>query len=388
MLPRELHLPAPRPGVALWTQIAYADNGLAREEILTTSSESDAYYDWQRRLSADNGKTWTEPEDVQGVTLNTPAGGMVTYPRVPASPGGTVYRFLMRRLWPGNEIYTYQWGAQKHELNDHVFVTEDGGPERLLRYEDGPDYDPAEPFAPAFCRTNQAYAGQNAAAGPDGAVFFPLSTSRDEGETRLRGVCLMRRDPESEGWQASNQQFVDLEVSCRGMLEPDVAVLRSGAVMVVCRGSNTDLTAGRKWLTVSTDGGKSLAPIEELRYDDGSRFYSPSSIHRFLRSTRNGKLYWLANIVAEPPRSNHPRYPLCLAEIDEERLAVRKDSVIIVDDRGADEPERLQLSNFNVIEDRESLDFEIYVSRLGQDVESFWETGVYRYVFSPPPPKH
>ena len=38
---------------------------------------------------------------------------------------------------------------------------------------------------------------------------------------------------------------------------------------------------------------------------------------------------------------------------------VRRDSLLLVDDRGPDEPAELQISNFNVLEDRETLDIEI-----------------------------
>ncbi|MCY4111087.1 MAG: hypothetical protein OXF96_03985, partial [Chloroflexi bacterium] len=150
------------------------------------------------------------------------------------------------------------------------------------------------------------------------------------------------------------------------------------------RASHTATTPGRKWFSVSDDGGRRFSPFQELRYDDGSRFYSPSSIHRFIRSERNGKLYWLANITPEPPDGNSPRYPLYIAEIDEDGPAVRRDSLRLVDDRGPNEPEALQLSNFNILEDRETLDIEIYLTRLGEVADHFWQAAVYRYFFSPP----
>lgn len=123
--------------------------------------------------------------------------------------------------------------------------------------------------------------------------------------------------------------------------------------------------------------------MEELRYDDGSQFYSPSSIHRFLRAGRNGKLYWFANITPEPPREKYPRYPLYVAEIDEERAAVRKDSLMVLDTRRAGEPETLQLSNFSLLEDRATGNIEIYVTLLGLNPKNCWRSDVYRYVFSP-----
>ena len=105
--------------------------------------------------------------------------------------------------------------------------------------------------------------------------------------------------------------------------------------------------------------------------------------HHFVRSRRNGRLYWIANIVPEPPQNNGPRYPLCIGEIDEDKVAVRKDSLMVIDDRRPDEPEGLQLSSFSVLENREMLDIEIMLTRLGEVPGHFWQGAVYRYTFSP-----
>ncbi len=57
---------------------------------------------------------------------------------------------------------------------------------------------------------------------------------------------------------------------------------------------------------------------------------------------------------------------------------------ILVDDRGDRDPEALQLSNSSIRENREPLDIEIYLTRLGENVEHSWRAGGYRYIFSPP----
>ena len=256
----------------------------------------------------------------------------------------------------------------------------------MLRYEDGPDFDPAAPFAPAFCVSNRAYPGSGMTFAPDGTAYYPFVAYRPGAEYGFTrgGVRLARRDPATGQWTASAPQYIAPEWSSRGLLEPDVARLRDGRLLVVCRGSDTPTTPGRKWRCLSTDDGRTLSPVEEFRYDDGSRFYSPSSIHRFFRATRNGRLYWLANIVAEPPRGNMPRHPLYLAEIDEAKAAVIKDSLVLVDERRAGEPNRVQLSNWSQLEDRETLNWEFYLARLGEHPTSQWECGVTRYIFSPP----
>ena len=386
MLPREQYLPAAGEDTALWCSVSYLDGQLTREEVLRESGSSDAYLEWKRRVSTDNGRTWSDCQPIEDATRQLPGGGLVTYPcgHVFDPRLGLSYERRLLRLWPGEQLYTYEWGKHQHPFNDHTFVVENGQAQKLLKYEEGPDYDPENPFAPEFCTTNRAYLGVNIAFGEDGTAYHPIVCyQRGESYSKTKGgVVLMRREPSSGEWRPSTQEYLSPERSARGLLEPDAAVLKDGRVLVVCRGSNTATTPGRKWFSISADGGRTLSRFEALRYDDGSPFYSPSSIHTFVRSSKNGRLYWLANIVDGPPSGNGPRYPLVLAEIDEEKVAVRKDRLTTVDERGMDEPVALQLSNFSVLEDRETQNIEIYLTRLGENPEHFWQGAVYRYVFS------
>lgn len=381
LVSREPYFPPPGPGVACWLNASYAGPGLERVETLSQSTQSDAYRNWRRRQSEDNGKTWSPPKPIDGVVRETDDGGIVEYPSSPIFDPQEKhsYRFFMVRQWPGLPCYTYDAKHGRPPFVDHVLVSEDGGPPRLLRYEDGADWNPQRPFDPAYLQANKAYMGNAPAFAPDGAAYYPVCVPA-QGSA---GVILFRRDAASGEWRASNCRSIPTEVSSRGLIEPEAAVLRDGRVLVVCRGSNTHKTPGRKWRMLSDDGGKTLGPVEELRYDDGSPFYSPSSIHRFLRSSRNGKLYWFANICPEPPRGNLPRYPLYMAEIDEEKAAVRKESLVMLDTRRPGEPERLQLSNFCLLEDRPTGNIEVYITLLGLDAKDVSRAGVYRYVVSP-----
>lgn len=388
MIERKVYISADEPNTTQWVAgVGYLDAELTREEIHKTSQASDDYRNWMRRTSPDNGRTWSELSPMTGVNVQLPGGGIATFPGNPyVHPGsGRVYRPIMKRLWPGKELYTFSWRTGEHPFNDHTFVEIDDGPAQLLRYEEGPDFDPDDPFASEFSRTNRAYRGQRIFFGADGAAYHPMVCRGSEGNHTQKsgGVVLMRREAKDETWTASDCRYVAPEISSRGMLEPDGAVLRDGRILIVCRGSDTPTTPGRKWMTWSEDGGATLHPIEELRYSDGERFYSPSSIHRFIRSTRTGTLYWLANITAEPPSGNRPRYPLVISVINEDTMSVERDSIEIVDDRGDGEPELIQFSNFHVLEDRKTLDFEIYMTRLGENGEDPRRAAAYRYVYSP-----
>ena len=153
-------------------------------------------------------------------------------------------------------------------------------------------------------------------------------------------------------------------------MEPELAELKDHRVLIVWRGSDTPTTAGRKWFSISRDGGKTLDPVAEWKYDDGSRFYSPSSYHRMIRHSRTGKLYWLGNICAQPPRGNSPRYPLVIDEFDEVKVALKRTTVTAIDDRQPHQSAALHLSNFSLLENRETHDLELHLTTYGQDQDA------------------
>ena len=123
---------------------------------------------------------------------------------------------------------------------------------------------------------------------------------------------------------------------------------------------------GRKYFSISADGGRTLSPVAEWKYDDGTSFYSPSSYHRMLRHS-NGKLYWFGNISATAPEGNSPRYPLVIAEVDEDKAALKRATVTAIDDRMPGQPADMQLSNFSVLENRETHGIELYLAGYGQN---------------------
>ncbi len=386
----EPYLPAAGEDAAQWMSVSYIDGHLTRQEILNTSSASDAYFDFRKRASHDNGRTWSDFIPLQRVTRQLPGGGLVTYPGKYTYDSNLkiLYQTGMRRLFPGRELYDYQG----HAYIDHSMILENGRETEMI-YETGPSFDPENPFDSLYQITNRAYMGQQVVVDKDGKAFFPLVCYRSGPGNLVNqgGVVLMSRDPVSGQWSSSNQQYISPNLSSRGLLEPDVAILNNGHLLIVCRGSNVkgqehtshpDSLQSRKWFLLSSDGGKTLSPVSELRYDDGSRFYSPSSIHSFIRSSENGKLYWVANITETEPVGNSPRYPLYIAEIDESIPAVKKSSLVMIDDRRENETERLQLSNFSLIENRENRDIEIYITKIGSVPDHFWQGAVYKYILS------
>ena len=84
----------------------------------------------------------------------------------------------------------------------------------------------------------------------------------------------------------------------------------------------------------------------------------------FLRSSRTGKAYWIGNISRVRPRAGWPRYPLVIAELDEQKLGLRRETVTVIDDRGREDASDMQLSNFGFLEDPATGHILVYLNRL------------------------
>jgi hypothetical protein len=165
-------------------------------------------------------------------------------------------------------------------------------------------------------------------------------------------------------------------------MEPEVAELKDGRLLVVWRGSDTPKTPGRKWFSLSSDGGLTLTEPAEWKYEDGSRFYSPSAWHRMLRHSVTGKLYWFGNICPEPPDGNWPRYPLIIAEVDENKAALKRSTVTAIDDRKPGQSNRLQFSNFSLLENRETHQLEMLLTIYSEDPSDWRNADCYKYTLT------
>jgi hypothetical protein len=177
-------------------------------------------------------------------------------------------------------------------------------------------------------------------------------------------------------WTASDPITISPHLS--GYLdEPWLAELSGGALLVDMRGTNGGRgfkrpgpwtsAPGRHWYALSRDGGRTWSEVKDWRYDTGETFYSPATMAKIVRHSRTGKLYWFGNISREPTHGNLPRYPFFIAEVDESKPALRKSTLTVIDDyEPARDSTAVQFSNFFVFENRETHEFELYLSPYGQ----------------------
>ena len=199
-------------------------------------------------------------------------------------------------------------------------------------------------------------------------------------------ACLIGRWNEAGNdvtWDVSEDVRLSGEQSSRGSNECAVMELKKpGHVLLIVRASNEPDPRGNlpawKWKALSTDYGRTWTAPTPLAYDDGEEFWSPSSCSSMIRSSRTGKVYWIGNISRTFPRGNAPRYPLVMAEVDEDGLTLRKDTVTIVDDQPPGDPADLQLSNLSLLEDQATGHIIVHIDRyMSQTTEN---GGAHTYV--------
>jgi hypothetical protein len=404
---REIYVANTVPKKAPWVY-AFPGKGGYREEIHTTWSHEDQIrgygdspQDPRQRISLDNGKTWsplkpqpawmTYKEKVS--ILDWKFCGMYD----PASDrlvSLSIHHVRDMRQGPPRMIYN-------HAL---VRTSVDGGRTfgntQTLKYEEGDDLDPQNELNPKYLENNTGYPGQSILRLSNGNLLIPVINAKlpadvpDEASPRARwpskgtigGLCYSGRwdkDQMKYVWQAGKPVWLPRSIAFNGLLEPDVAELSDGRILIVWRITKTRDGDAHKWFSVSSDGGMTFSQPQIFGYSDGTKFFSTSTFHRLFHSQKTGLLYWIGNIAPEAPtNAGHPRYPLIIAEVDEKTLALKKETVTAIDTRQPGEGERLQLSNFWQIENTETLDLEIYLTRLNEVPDETFTANAYKYTLN------
>lgn len=412
---KEVRVAMPQLMLAPRNSMSYIGRGMRRQEGLSFMQSSDWSIMNLRRTSEDNGHTWSPwvhvPIETQTEGQFTKSGGPSqggTGPYDPAS--GKLIKRVFQRLFQGRPQEALKTASNVEKLFwDHGFYQlsdDDGrtwGDAYQLKYEDGPDFDPYNWGNPEWLRSNEMYIGSNIIVLKNGSVVISATVPvpyRDEEDEKYPAIfpntyregcvagamCFIGRWNKAEmnyKWKKSNQIFLPRRISSRGLVELDLSELKNGNILLIMRGSNAGLditkSPGRRWFSVSRDGGFTWDNVKDMRYDTGERFYSPATISRTIRSSKTGRLYWVGNITNVPANGNHPRYPLQIVEIDENGPSFRKDTVTVIDDRDPEhDTERVQLSNFSLLEDRETQEMEVYLTRLGENVNT-WSANAYKY---------
>jgi hypothetical protein len=391
---KELYRKHARPREAPLASVTYVGPNLERRETQAEEVASDVGANVRARWSMDNGRTWTEFVPVQP-SNNVDYGGVTVWEgegnSVYDAKAGVLVQSWLRQIIVDGLYHCFTYSRYSRDLGRTW-----SQPQQLC-YEDGAAFDPGEPKKSSFLDHNEGYLGNNLLVRADGTILHVLAHANAPGDPgnnqrpwRMGSVLFQGRwnaQREDYDWVPGARVEISPEHSARGLMEPEVAELEDGRLLVVWRGSthgwdgSVAKLPGRKFFSVSSDGGRTLTPPAVWTYDDGSDFYSPSSIHRMIRHSVTGKLYWLGNVSATPPRGNSPRYPLVIAEVDEAKVALKKGTVSVIDDRQPGQGQDIQFSNFSLLEDRETHLLELHLTTYGQEPDpADWATAdSYKY---------
>lgn len=388
---KRLAIPPPCENTAIFsarTVYASGQTPVLFQEYVELAA-SDTFGDHYGRRSEDNGRTWSAPQRTwrpETLPEGTLRRGEVAHLLDTARE--RLIRFSCRLIYPDPKKYTIQV-AWKTTIQIE-FSGDEGRtfsqPQQLI-VEGGN----AREWAPGvWYGKNSAMISFSQPFFDSGgrcilpAIWLPV-TSADQHPRGypLQAVCFLG-ETGADGsitWNMSERVRIDPALSERGLCEPTISEISGGRLLMICRGSNAGSPEmpGRKWATLSHDGGRSWGEVRPLSYETGELFYSPATGSRLIRSSFNGKLYWIGNIVPQNPEGNSPRHPLCIVEVDEENAALRKETIFQIDNRGPDDTPRVQLSNFHVYEDRTSGEFVLMMPRIFERSETSLVSPSYEY---------
>lgn len=376
---REVFVASPEEGVGVMGGSYYTTkDGLELLGVHSLTSRSDTVEMAYVRRSVDNGRSWSEAEAwpmrfeaTGGMGRRHVRGGYVD----PATG-----RYI--QVWTEGVLPTDDPLEGMRQWKLHYSVSEDGGRTQTFNEQiicAGAEYDAMHPLPGVFIGKNCVMIGdlgEVPVTRSDGAILVPVqSTPVDEngeyhnpgaGYTYTDCLLLMGRWQEDGrlSWSCSERVCGDPERTTRGLIEPTIAELEDGRLLMVMRGSNDARHEwpAHKWMALSADGGQSWDTPRPWTYGDGEAFFSPSACSQLV-PWRDGRLFWVGNICAENPQGNRPRYPLVLVEVDIQSGLVRRDSLQVLDDRQEGEHEMLTLSNFYAREDRETGELLVFLPR-------------------------
>ena len=410
LVEQELIVPATGTGVAEKRLQYYLDaEGTIRKEIKEFQSQDDTADYREYRFSYDNGKTWTEwirePLPAREPVGNDEIDENLGYQNAQHVYNPVVGHFVSLQC---QFIYidgyaateAHYWAGYTRPMHSFLMIENLDGTalERVLvKYEDGADYDRATYRTTDYLTTNISR-GSDLIVLANGDILFNLCIPVNVA-CNIAGLDLQEVFPTTGGlghawallvargvWDANAGQYVisysepiiiDDTLSTRGLSEPMFAELSDGRILCIFRTATEkvsgwsyrlDPTAPAcKYYVISEDGGKTFSAPKPWCYEDGEIVYSPSSFCQVVKSEVNGKLYWIGNTcLKNEVNGAYPRFPLYLIEINPQTGLAIRESKVLIDTRRSGESEKVQLSNFCILENRENGTLEIYLSKLDQ----------------------
>ncbi|MBR4867055.1 MAG: exo-alpha-sialidase [Clostridia bacterium] len=423
---QEILIPASGNGVGETRVQHYLEyDGLTRREVRAFISQDDTSDYTEYRDSPDNGRTWGEWKREKRTTKE-PLGDRdelaeEQYP-IDRNVWNPIHRHYLTLHYQTIYVGGYEaahreyWsvGGQGPVYHAILEIRDESASSRRqpVTYEPGAAFDRETYRETDYLSTNFGL-GTGLCILKNGDIIFGLWTPVDVC-CRMAGLDPLEISPSASrqpngllvcrgSWNHERREYdfafsrpviLDDRQSSRGISEPVFAELEGGRILAVLRASNqrfenwgsriSPCAPCYKFFCLSDDGGKTFSPPMPWHFDTREVIYSPATYSLFWKNRKNGKLYWFGNIT-DPTKThgNYPRFPLCMVEVDEIWGYAKKDTLTVIDTRREGEPEDIQLSNFSLLEDRETGNFELILSKFGQYPErAVWDCDTWRYVIS------
>ncbi|MDO9464532.1 MAG: sialidase family protein [bacterium] len=365
--------------------------------------------------SEDNGKTWKDTQVV--IPKEKLPNKRIREGDISAfyldSDNGILVRFVHDRIVSDQSCYEEyvedfaNAGSEKGPKTSRLFydISRDGGKtweKRQQLIEKGDEYN-SEHWAKdvLYGKSSLVLEGRRLHKLADGTIVAPCylwptdeqmkkifqKENRPQEIWYFKGyvytVCLLgrwRKDLSGIDWKSGGHMLLPGGYTSAGVCgsdEPTIAYLDDGRMFCVVRTSASPRHNFREtnipvlpYCGVSKDKGITWQDIRPLTYSDDSSLYSPSAYSEFIKSSKNGKWYWIANILPEPTYGQcDPRDILQIAELDTKTLGIKKETMAIVENRAPGDPELVRFSNFRVYEERETKDFILLMTKSYSELE-------------------
>lgn len=394
LVSKEIFAKSPEAGVAGLGYCWYVQpDGAEMEAVYAAQTKSDMQDRKWRRWSSDNGKTWSEAEEIEFIR-RSPEGVHRIYSHPPRIDPykRCLIRFSNRVCLPNDRI-----SEAPSRWTMWYEVSRDGGRNYTVAEQIiGEGFTPDHPFEPIFSGKNGYMLGDQTCAPiflPNGTILVPIQIAELNADRELfqpyntpfyqsRVLIGKWKNDTQISWGISSPVRLSPAKTTRGVFEPTLAHVADGKILMVLRGSNMRKKElpGYKWYSVSEDDGRTWSKVRPWTYTNAERFFSPSSCSQLIKHS-SGRLFWLGNICHDNPDGNLPRHPFVIGEVDQASLLLKKETLVVIDDVQNGENPDMRLSNFHAYEDRLTHEIVICMPRwfAYRKSESDWTTDTYRY---------
>ena len=194
-----------------------------------------------------------------------------------------------------------------------------------------------------------------------------------------------RSDLSGVDWTPGGELQVGPDKSVQGLDEPSACELPDGKIFAVFRQSCILPTQERpgfpcvKLLAVSADQGRTWTEPEPLSFDDGKYAYTSTSYAETFRSSRNGRVYVMFNILNRSFQGCLPRIVLHIAEVDPNTFRIKRDTVTVIEEIHEEHTHFVGYSNWAMLEDRYTKNVNLFTKLENGPVYDGYDHNSYRY---------